>query len=522
MAASDESSPASLPQRRDPSGRPPRNGYGVYVYPNSFFRYEGEWKEGKIHGHGKLLFNDGSYYEGEFADGEITGLGCRYWAWSGNTYSGHFILGEPQGHGVMEYKAGGHYEGELSHGLRAGQGFLVDREGQEYEGSFHDNRRHGRGQMLFKNGDKYEGDWVQDQRQGHGVLHCADGSTYEGQWHSDVFSGLGSLAHCSGVTYCGLWINGHPVEQATRIVILGPEVLEVTQGAPFTLRVQLQQAHGDLAKSESGRVLRISAGIRYVQLPTYSEVSFFKVDEDHQETPMQTPFGFQCISYPLSTPTWRGLEPKAAQESAGDDSPLPEGDQGDTPSGLAGSWELADGQRPGLSPSPRGHLHPARPKPETHFRRALWKVPGCLMTQGFFLSSLSARGGQCHRPEDLRQRVEQGCAEFPDLLLGPPPPGRQPFLFLHSPHEKAGSKPRGSLCPLEMPTAQEAAGGSRPHGTTAELVADAYPGEYVIMIDDMTTPPFLGRTLPTAFKHLRVLAKGTGQKPQDPEEGVRS
>ncbi|XP_048639749.1 MORN repeat-containing protein 1 isoform X2 [Marmota marmota marmota] len=444
MAASNESSPASLPQQRDPPGRPPRNG------------------------HGKLLFNDGSYYEGEFADGEITGLGCRYWAWSGNTYSGHFILGEPQGHGVMKYKAGGHYEGELSHGLRAGRGFLVDGEGQEYEGSFHDNRRHGRGQMLFKNGDKYDGDWVQDRRQGHGVLHCADGSTYEGQWHSDAFSGLGSLAHLSGVTYCGLWINGHPVEQATRIVILGPEVLEVAQGAPFTLRVQLQQAHGDLAKSESGRVLRISAGIRYVQLPTYSEVSFFKVDEDHQETPMQTPFGFQCISYPLSTPTLRGLEPKAAQESAGDDSPLPEGDQGDTPSGLA------------------------------------------------------ARGGQCHCPEDLRQRVEQGCAEFPDLLLGPPPPGRQPFLFLHSPHEKAGSKPRGSLCPLEMPTAQEAAGGSRPDGTTAELVADAYPGEYVMMIDDVTTPPFLGRTLPTAFKHLRVLAKGTGQKPQDPEEGVRS
>nr|XP_040143723.1 MORN repeat-containing protein 1 isoform X6 [Ictidomys tridecemlineatus] len=380
----------------------------------------------------------------------------------------------------MKYKAGGHYEGELSRGLRAGQGFLVDGEGQEYEGSFHDNRRHGRGQMLFKNGDKYEGDWVQDRRQGHGVLHCADGSTYEGQWHSDVFSGLGSLAHYSGVTYCGLWINGHPVEQATRIVILGPEVLEVAQGAPFTLRVQLQQAHGDLAKSESGRVLRISAGIRYVQLPTYSEVSFFKVDEDHQETPMQTPFGFQCISYPLSTPTWRGPEPKAAQESAGDESPLPEGDQGDTPSGLA------------------------------------------------------ARGGQCHCPEDLRQRVEQGCAEFRDLLLGPPPAGRQPFLFLHSPHEEAGgpwveqSQGAPGLHPAgESPQSQEPKGhGSRPPGDSLqEQAASLHPfpvGEYVIMIDDVTTPPFLGHTLPTAFKHLRVLAKGTGQKPQDPEEGVRS
>lgn len=32
----------------------PHTGYGVYVYPNSFFRYEGEWKGGKKHGK-KLL-----------------------------------------------------------------------------------------------------------------------------------------------------------------------------------------------------------------------------------------------------------------------------------------------------------------------------------------------------------------------------------------------------------------------------------------------------------------------------------
>lgn len=30
-------------------------GYGVYVYPNSFFRYEGEWKGGKKHGKRPLI-----------------------------------------------------------------------------------------------------------------------------------------------------------------------------------------------------------------------------------------------------------------------------------------------------------------------------------------------------------------------------------------------------------------------------------------------------------------------------------
>ncbi|CAO2590241.1 MORN repeat-containing protein 1 [Lemmus lemmus] len=307
MAVTGDRTSASLQPRPHSSRRPPRDGYGVYVYPNSFFRYEGEWKGGKTHGHGKLLFKDGSYYEGEFVDGEITGEGYQHWAWSG-------------------------------------QGFLEDQDGQVYQGSFHDNKRHGRGQMIFKNGDKYEGDWVRDQRQGHGVLCCADGSTYEGQWHSDVFSGLGRLAHCSGVTYCGMFINGHPAEQAKKIVVLGPEVLEVPQGCPFTLNVQLQQDDGEIAKSESGRMLKISAGVRYVQLPAYSEVSFFKMDEDHKETPIQTPFGFQCISYPLSISKSWGPESGSTMESARANTLLPKKDsesvldsgafhgQGDTPS----------------------------------------------------------------------------------------------------------------------------------------------------------------------------------------------
>ncbi|XP_077007661.1 MORN repeat-containing protein 1 isoform X4 [Tamandua tetradactyla] len=313
--------PGAGPRSQDLPRRPPRDGYGLYVYRNSFFRYEGEWKGGKKHGHGKLLFKDGSYYEGEFVDGEIQGQGCRYWASSGNTYSGQFVLGEPQGLGTMQYKAGGHYEGAFSHGAREGHGLLVEQDGQMYRGAFHSNRKHGHGQMLYQNGDIYEGDWVLDQRQGHGVLRCADGSTYEGQWYRDVQSGQGSLAHCSGLVYDGTWINGHPAAQATRIVILGPEVMDVVQGSPITLNIQLQQDDGEVAKSESGRVLRVSAGVRYVQLAAYAEVSFFQVDSG--EAPVLTPFGFDCIPYPLS---------RAAVESARADSPFP---KGDTEPGLA-------------------------------------------------------------------------------------------------------------------------------------------------------------------------------------------
>ena len=369
-------------------------------------------------------------------DGEITGEGCQHWAWSGNTYSGQFVLGEPQGHGVMKYKAGGRYEGELSQGLREGQGFLEDQDGQVYQGSFHDNKRHGRGQMIFKNGDKYEGDWVRDQRQGHGVLCCADGSTYKGQWHSDVFSGLGSLVHCSGVTYCGMFINGHPA-------------------------------------GESGRVLKISAGVRYVQLPEYSEVSFFKMDEDYMETPIQTPFGFQCISYPLSVPMSWGPEPGSTVESARADLLLSKRD----------SEPVLDS--------------------------------GAFHGQGDTLSILPARR---HKP--CCQQVDHGCAEFVDILLGAPPPGMQPYLFLPGTLEKTLGRPKGGpSSPEVLPTAQEPLKGTnRPDGTTVEPPTAAYLGEYVLMVCDVTSPPFLGHRLPTTFKHLRILAKGDTHWPHVPED----
>ncbi|KAB1268035.1 MORN repeat-containing protein 1 [Camelus dromedarius] len=77
---------------------------------------------------------------------------------------------------------------------------------------------------------------------------------------------------------------------------------------------------------EDGRVLKVSAGVRRVQLPAYSEVSFFKVDEGGRETPIQTPFGFQCLSFPLSSPQSGGLEPRAALGSADANLPPPEAD----------------------------------------------------------------------------------------------------------------------------------------------------------------------------------------------------
>ncbi|XP_049631293.1 MORN repeat-containing protein 1 isoform X2 [Suncus etruscus] len=433
MAASGDGDGGAHPRRSERPGRPPRDGYGVYVYPNSFFRYEGEWKGGKKHGRGKLLSKDGSYYEGDFVAGEIVGEGRRHCATSGDTYSGRFVLGEPHGPGCVAYRTGGWYKGEFGCGVREGLGCLQDALGQVYRGSFHENRRHGRGHMVFQNGDSYEGDWVRDQQQGQGELRCADGSVYQGQWFCGVLSGLGSLTHCSGLTYHGLWVNGHPVEQAVRMVVLGPEVLTVGPGSTFSLRVQLQQDSGDTAEGENGRLLRVSASIS--PDPGSSSES-------------------ECVSSPLGNPSG-DPEPSA---DAGEIAPGPP--EGELPLELASDTSCAPGNAPSSLP-------------ETFLPLA--GEQNCL-------------------------RAQRGHAQFDHLCLGTRPLGRHPVLFFHGSTEACGQElPRASSNGSRLDTA-------RPGWAVP-------PGEYTIIVEDVTSPPFLGRSLPAAFQRLLVSAPGSSKDP---------
>jgi len=63
---------------------------------------------------------DGSYYEGDFDQGEINGHGMRYYAATRNFYSGEFTAGELDGQGVMRYADGSTHEGAWTDNKREG------------------------------------------------------------------------------------------------------------------------------------------------------------------------------------------------------------------------------------------------------------------------------------------------------------------------------------------------------------------------------------------------------------------
>lgn len=62
--------------------------------------YTGSFKNGKRHGRGKLVFQDGKVYEGQFADDKISGIGTMKNP-DGKIYEGQFLDGKMHGTGTV-------------------------------------------------------------------------------------------------------------------------------------------------------------------------------------------------------------------------------------------------------------------------------------------------------------------------------------------------------------------------------------------------------------------------------------
>jgi len=71
--------------------------------------YEGEHKDDKRHGQGKLTFADGTTYEGRWKDGKPHGQGKQAFA-DGTTYEGRWKDGNPHGQGKQTLTDGSIYE----------------------------------------------------------------------------------------------------------------------------------------------------------------------------------------------------------------------------------------------------------------------------------------------------------------------------------------------------------------------------------------------------------------------------
>jgi len=122
-----------------------------------FYSYDGEWKNGRMHGNGKYLFRDGMTYEGRFEEGKLEGEGTAFYP-GGQKYVGNWRRSRYEGRGETYMLGGSKYVGEFEFGRRHGKGTLTFPSGLNYVGQFLDGQPHGRGVMTSAlSGWSYDG-----------------------------------------------------------------------------------------------------------------------------------------------------------------------------------------------------------------------------------------------------------------------------------------------------------------------------------------------------------------------------
>jgi len=127
-----------------------------------FIRYKGSCKDGLAHGQGLVKW---------YAAGKLQSV-----------YKGAYRGGKMHGHGVLVFPDGSRYEGTFLRGQRSGHGARTWPNGDFFEGSFANNRRHGPGVMDFANGLRFAGNYDSGKPHGTGDCYTPERGNWRCQW----------------------------------------------------------------------------------------------------------------------------------------------------------------------------------------------------------------------------------------------------------------------------------------------------------------------------------------------------
>ncbi|XP_078536348.1 alsin [Lissotriton helveticus] len=183
------------------------DGYGEYRMPNKALNkndhYVGNWKEGKMFGHGVYSYATGEVYEGCFQDNMRHGHGMlrsgKLTSFSPSVFIGQWVMDKKTGYGVFDdITRGEKYMGMWQEDLRQGNGIVVTQFGLYYEGAFSSNKMMGTGVLLSEDDTVYEGEFSDDWTlNGKGMLTMPNGDYIDGLFNGEWGSGIKVAA-----TYC--------------------------------------------------------------------------------------------------------------------------------------------------------------------------------------------------------------------------------------------------------------------------------------------------------------------------------
>ncbi len=180
------------------------DGYGKIVYDDGS-SYDGYWKNGQYHGKGTRVWETGDSYTGDWVNYIRTGYGVYKWP-GGGSYDGYWLNDQFHGKGTRVWDNGSTYTGDWVNGFRCGEGTMKWTDNNSYyTGGWKDDMQNGQGTLTWSNGDSYIGAFVNGIREGYGVYTWTNGTVYKGNWKNGQMHGQGTMTYANGTTKSGTW-----------------------------------------------------------------------------------------------------------------------------------------------------------------------------------------------------------------------------------------------------------------------------------------------------------------------------
>ena len=135
-----------------------RHGIGKDYRNNS--KYDGEFRKDKKCGKGKIIFDSGDTYEGDFNDNKFNGYGHYIWFKNGHEYKGNYLNGKFHGEGFYRWGKNEYYNGEYVNGVKEGEGEISYADGKKFFVNFTNGKPNGIGMFQDQDGNKCEVEFI--------------------------------------------------------------------------------------------------------------------------------------------------------------------------------------------------------------------------------------------------------------------------------------------------------------------------------------------------------------------------
>jgi len=163
--------------------------------------YTGTFRLGEPNGSGKMVWTDGTRFEGEWKDGEMKNGAMLFT--NGDEYLGEFSGGTMNGKGSVIKANGDSFTGEWKDGLETGPGTLTRIDGSKFHGTFKDGKRFGNGQLAWESGDTLSGIWIDNKLEGVATTKFQNGDKLVNNWREGRMKVNGKYIFADGRELAG-------------------------------------------------------------------------------------------------------------------------------------------------------------------------------------------------------------------------------------------------------------------------------------------------------------------------------